>query len=284
MSNFYKDMLEVERFGKKLYFNQAFITQCNIMLERTKRQFDNIFLVTGMEGTGKSYGIAIPTAFYLSGNNMRVVFTWEQFEKAYKEMPKASTIVWDEFILAGMSTDALSEMQKNIIQLMVTGRKKLINVVLVVPSVFLLKNYFAVHRALFQVHTDTPDFLSRGYAYFYSYEDKRRLYNKYRKSQYSNTKLASFGFKFVEQKEQLYDMILYEKMKDEAIESIGGKKEEEKDDKRQDKFKFRFLKDHCDDILSMKEEESAEIFKVDRRTIVAWKNYIRNRILEKERI
>jgi hypothetical protein len=251
MTNFYKSVKNIDKFGKKLNFNEAYINQCNVMLERTSLNYDNIFLVTGMEGTGKSYGIAIPTAYYLSGPNMKVVFTWEQFEKYYKTMPPKSTIVWDEFILAGMSTDALSEMQKNIIQLMVTGRKKLINVILVVPSIFLLKNYFAVHRALFQVHTDSPDFLSRGYAYFYSFEDKRRLFNKYRKSQYTNTKLASFGFKFVEQKEPLYDMVEYERLKDEAIASIGQK---DSADNSKNKWRTMWIDEHRDEILESTSE------------------------------
>lgn len=217
--------------GKTLYFNPGYINQLNVFKERIHRQYDNIFLITGMEGTGKSRGIAIPTAFYLSGHNIKVVFTFEQFEKAYSEMTSGGTIIWDEFIFSGMGADALSEMQKNLIKVMATGREHhLINVMLIIPSIFLLKNYFAVHRALCQIHTDSPDFLSRGYAYFYSFEDKRLLFNLNKKTQYCDLKMSSFGFSFDDCKEELYDMKEYARLKKEAIDSIGKDKDKKEKD------------------------------------------------------
>ena len=227
---FLNDLEEYEIEGKKLYFNPAYINQLNVFKKRIKINFDNIFLITGMEGTGKSRGIAIPTAFYLSGSNIKIVFTFEQFEKAYNEIKTGGTIIWDEFIFSGMGADALSEMQKNLIKIMATGREDhIVNVLLIVPSIFILKNYFAVFRALCQIHTDSPDFLSRGYAYFYSFEDKRVLYNLNKKTQYTDLSRSSFGFKFYNNNiEDLYDMELYKKLKKEAIDSIGKDKKEDK--------------------------------------------------------
>jgi len=233
VANIVRFLNELEEYmieGKKLIFNPAYVNQLNVFKERIKIKFDNIFLVTGMEGTGKSRGIAIPTAFYLSGSNIKVVFTFEQFEKAYAEIKTGGTIIWDEFIFSGMGADALSEMQKNLIKIMATGREDhLVNVILVVPAIFLLKNYFAVFRALCQIHTDSPDFLTRGNAYFYSFEDKRILYNLNKKTQYTDLNRSSFGFKFYNNKiENLYDMELYKKLKKEAIDSIGKDKKEDK--------------------------------------------------------
>jgi hypothetical protein len=222
-------MITVNRFGKDVVLDERLKTQLDVLTERSNKDFDNIIIVTGMEGTGKSRGIAFPVAQYLSGT-FEVVFMWKQFKEAYERLPPKSTIVWDEFIFAGMAADALSTMQKQIIQMMVTGRKKLINVILVVPSVFLLKNYFAVHRALFMIHTNSPDFLSRGDAYFYSYQRKRILYNTYKKTQYTNLKVANFNFKFVDPKVDYYDMAKYEQMKDEAIRSIGSPDDAEQDE------------------------------------------------------
>ena len=263
MVNYDSSLKTINRFGKEMTFSPSLLSQYSVMEERTSRKFDNIFIVTGMEGTGKSLGIAIPTAYYLSGKNMKVVFTWEQFEKYYKTMPEGSTIVWDEFIFAGMSTDALSEMQKRIIQLMVTGRKKLINVILVVPSIFLLKNYFAVHRALCLIHTDSPDFLTRGTAYFYGYDNKRILYNRHKKIQYTDLNLSTFCFKFVEQSENLYDMKEYEKMKDEAIASIGQERKEKQSDRNKKKTNIicKAIK-YFYDVEGMKFKEISEILEM----------------------
>lgn len=270
MVKFLNSIKEYDVFGKKLYFNPAYINQLEVFKKRINSDFDNIFLITGMEGTGKSRGIAIPTAYYLSGPNIKIVFTWEQFEEEYDKMKTGGTIIWDEFIFSGMGADALTEMQKNLIKKMATGREThLVNVLLVIPSIFLLKNYFAVHRALCQIHTDSPDFLSRGYAYFFSYEDKRILYNIHKKTQYTNLNRSSFGFAFEEQNETLYDMEEYKRMKKEAIDSMNGNEEDSKDrstDKRSNIFKKLWLKEHTDDVLSMSTRELADNFGLNIRS------------------
>jgi hypothetical protein len=256
--HFLNELKEYMIEDKKLIFNPAYVNQLNVFKERIKIKFDNIFLVTGMEGTGKSRGIAIPTAFYLSGRNIKIVFTFEQFEKAYSEIKTGGTIIWDEFIFSGMGADALSEMQKNLIKIMATGREDhLVNVILIVPAIFLLKNYFAVFRALCQIHTDSPDFLTRGNAYFYSFEDKRILYNLNKKTQYTDLNRSSFGFKFYNNNiEDLYDMELYKKLKKEAIDSIGKDKKEDKVT-LSDKIVFKAI-NYMENTLDMNIKEVSE--------------------------
>ena len=284
MVKFLNDIKEYMIDGKRLYFSPAYANQLDVFKKRIKVDYDNIFLVTGMEGTGKSRGISIPTAFYLSGKNIVIVFTWEQFLEEYNKMTTGGTIIWDEFVLAGMGVDALSEMQKNLVKTMATGREThLVNVILIVPSIFLLKNYFAVHRALCQIHTDSPDFLRRGYAYFYSYENKRILYNLNKKTQYTNLNMCSFGFAFAEQEEELYDMEKYTTMKKQAIESLRDKeKEESPENVKRLWFKNRFMMDNCDDILSMETKEIAARWEVTVRTAQLWKNYTKNLLIAKE--
>jgi len=277
-------LIKVERFGKKLELDDKLIGQINLLfIPRIENFWDNIIPITGMEGTGKST-LAQEIAWYISGPNSRIVFTFEQFSEAFNNLSAGGTIIWDEFVFAGMAGDANSKLSRLAKKIFVTGRKKRLNILLLMPSIHMMEKYFAMSRTICLIHCDSPDLIKRGFGYFYSKKRKNSIRgNKlFRDSLETPIKWSNFSFKFSSPIEEIFDEKEYQRLKDEAISTLFAPDDEEKTDKRQDKFKFRFLKEHADDILSMSEKESSEIFGVDIRTVASWKRFIKDKILKNE--
>lgn len=199
--------------------------------EAVAADWDGVILVDGLEGSGKS-GLGIGVAYELDPtfNIDRLVYTPEQFFKAVEEGRPGEAIVWDEFITGGMSTDAMSKVQKDVTRLMVMIRKKRLYIILILPYFFLTGRYFAVARTRFLLHTYTPDGIKRGYWRAWNYDRKRQMYFRGRRefdycvSPYRTGRFPDYFKKGIINKED------YERKKDEATKesSEGGAKNEER--------------------------------------------------------
>ena len=248
--------------GKIVRIENFLMQKLDHLDTRIKRDNDNIIMIDGMEGTGKSTGLAFPIGWYLSKGPFEVVFTPKQFEDAFDNSKKGGTIVWDEFVLAGLSTQALSQMQTTIIKKLTTGRKKNLNIVLVVPNYFMFRDYFTCHRSLFLLHTYSPDFLTRGFYRYYDYMGKQIMYHKLKKVKVHNAKFAQHKGNFCKTDAGYFvDEEYYQSKKDEAIQQIGKEEEKEKATNRRDLvWRSAWIKDHENDIYSMKAKELKETF------------------------
>lgn len=155
---------------------------CETLRSGVQHGWDGVCLIDGLEGSGKS-SLAFQMAYELDPtfNLDNIVYTPDQFIRSVDKAQPEQAIVWDEFILAGMSTDALSNMQKTIIKKMTLIRRRRLYVILVVPSIFILSWYFAVHRTRFLLHCYTPDMVKRGTWWGYPFKVKNRMYNVCRK-------------------------------------------------------------------------------------------------------
>lgn len=140
-------------------------------------KFDNVICIDGMEGTGKSE-FAFQWAIMQSDGKFKekdVFYTADQFEEWIHQAKKGDVGVWDEFVLAGMSTDALTKMQNSIIKMFTIMRSKGLTVILVIPYFFMLRKYFAIARTRALVHIYANG-LERGYMKFYNYQQKQWIY------------------------------------------------------------------------------------------------------------
>lgn len=187
-----------------------------------EKKWDYVVLVDGVEGSGKS-GLSITMAYYLdrSFTHERIVFTPEQFIHAVDNSIPGQAIVWDEFVLGGLSDDALKEIQTTVIKKMVTIRKKRLYIFLVIPYIFMLRPYFGVGRTRLLFHTHSPDGLQRGSFKIYNYERKKFLFFRGKKfydySVCGPTKYGEFGNA---SKWPMIDWDAYEAKKDEATDTI----------------------------------------------------------------
>lgn len=216
--------------GKVVRLENFLMQKLDHLKKRTEKQHDNVIMIDGMEGTGKSTGLAFPVAWYLGERPFEVVFTPEQFEKAFDSSKTGDTIVWDEFVLAGLSTQALSKMQEVVVKKLTTGRKKGLNIILVVPNYFMFRDYFSCHRSLFLLHTYSPDFLSRGYYAYFDYQGKQIMYHKNKKFKIHNINKFAQHIGFFVRNEDGYfiNEEYYQGKKDEAILQIGKEEKPEK--------------------------------------------------------
>ena len=140
-------------------------------------KFDNILCVDGYEGTGKSE-FAFQWAIIQTNGKFTeqdVFYTSDQFEAWIGQAKKGDVGVWDEFVLAGMSTDALTKMQNVIIKMFTIMRSKGLTVILVIPYYFMLRKYFAIARTRSLVHIYANG-LERGHLKFYNYHQKHWMY------------------------------------------------------------------------------------------------------------
>lgn len=220
-----------------------------------QKGWDGVLLVTGMEGSGKSttaFTIAkycdytFPGELLNNGTSRRscdrIVFTTKQFGEAVESSSPGQAIVWDEFILGGFASDALTQMQKELIKLMVTIRKKNLYIILVVPNIFLLRKYFVIARSRALVHQYTPDGIKRGMFKFFSYDRKRQLYIKGCKEWDMGAVQPDFTGESINTLGYFFDGAEYEEKKDTAIKQITEepeKKKEEMSNKRKKIFEER---------------------------------------------
>lgn len=168
----------------KIYFSKRLIKfwEKNSLKCMKKKNKDKVYIVDGMERTGKSTW-AIQQMCYLEPSLLespeklvsRIVFSPEEFHKVCREVHNGC-IVFDEAFRGLSSRGAMSKINKKLIQtLMEMGQRNNI-VFIVLPRVFMLDIYPAMLRsnALFNIYEGKRD--GRRYWRYYNYRDKNKIY------------------------------------------------------------------------------------------------------------
>ena len=205
----------------------------NYLIKAVIKHWDGVLLVTGIEGSSKSTN-AFAVAKYIDptfpGEPLndgttrrtceRIVFTQQQFMEQVDKAPPRTAIVWDEMVMGGLAQDASSEAQKILIKKMVTIRKKQLFLIFVIPSIFLLRLYFAVFRTRALLHFYSPDGISRGQFKFYSYNTKRKLFILGRKEFNQDCVRPDFIGDCTNTMGFFFDLKEYDKKKEDAIQQL----------------------------------------------------------------
>ena len=192
----------VEVNGLKMYIGGYIQGVLEDLKEFPKHNWDNVILVTGREGDGKTSFVKI--ASYIldpSVTTDRWAYNAEQFESIIDndDLPEGANIIWDE------SDELAQHWSNNIVQAMTRKmkriRKKRLTIWLITPTFFDMKKYFAIFRArcLFDVYAEprrnkeTGVFeANRGRVRFFSWEKKRELYIKGVKEWNMNAVMPNF--------------------------------------------------------------------------------------------
>jgi hypothetical protein len=171
--------LSLNVHGGPLTIDPKHADYLDFCLERIEHDHDAMILLDGYEGTGKS-SLAFLSAYYMNKKFCldNIIYTIEDFRHAVETAEPGTVIVWDEFVLAGLASNWQSKIQQEIIRTMTLMRHRRIILILVIPNLWLLKDYFADHRTLFLMHTFTPDGIKRGIIRIYNHRKKRILYWK----------------------------------------------------------------------------------------------------------
>ena len=217
-------MIAEEKFDENLEGN---IEEIKDMVQLN---FDGIILIDGMEGSGKSeLGKEICLKSDNSFSDKDVFYTVEQFEEWLEDAKPGKAGLWDEFVLAGLSTEALTKIQNVLIKKFTMIRKKRLIIALIIPYIFMLRKYFAVARTRCLIHVYVKG-KQRGFFKFFNYQEKLWIYNYGQKTWlYSPKVKPSFQGTFSCWSEKYLDENKIEEKKDAAIKQVG----EDKDKKQE---------------------------------------------------
>jgi len=178
--NFYMDgyLHNSLQFGKKSVYNDD----------------DLILLLDGMERSGKSV-FAQQIGYFLDPkfNLDKIVFRVEDFQHTVKTAEKYSCIVWDEAFRGLSKRQAISKINKQVVQtLMEVGQRNLF-IIIVLPTFFELDKYAALHRCKALIHVVRNDEYKRGFFKFYNYKKMKEMYVKGRQEYKYCVKCNFFG-------------------------------------------------------------------------------------------
>lgn len=210
---------------KGFYLDGKLKQNLDYEFKRLKENWDCIMLIDGEEGSAKTT-LGATIAYYMSSlmktkfDMDDIIFTIPQFNKWIETQPDNSVCLWDEFVLAGMSADALTRIQNTLIKQMTMIRRKGHLIILIIPYIFMLRKYFAIARTRCLIHVYSPDNLRRGQFRYFSKPNKRMLYIKGIKYWEFNVWHPDFLGRFTDTYGLFFDKDIYESKKDEATQNI----------------------------------------------------------------
>ena len=210
----------------------------NFLIKGVKHGHDGIVLITGLEGTGKSTFTQQIAAYCDCKQTLdlsRIVFTGRDLMKAIDVAAPETALIFDEAIMDMSSQDFATEMQKILIKKFTLIRKKRLYIFIVIPSVFMLRKYFAIFRTRAMINCYCPDGITRGYFRFYSFATKKKLYLRGYKEMDMGAVKPDFSGTFVDTYGFFTDADAYEAKKDAAIKKLT-----EDDDSAEEKLKQAF--------------------------------------------
>ena len=167
--------------GKQEYYMDGWLnSNLNLAQDLLKKDFDIVFIIDGMERSGKSV-FAMQLAYYLDPTLTldRVCFTAEEFKRAVRKAKHGQAVILDEAMTALFSRASMSKTNINVVRLLAECGQKNLIIVIVLPSFFVLDMYAAVHRSRCLLHTYTmkrKGKIMRGFFRFYNMQRKKMLY------------------------------------------------------------------------------------------------------------
>lgn len=254
----------------ELYFDGYLRKNMEFMGSLPAHDWDNIGLVVGYEGDGKSVfshqmALGLDAEFCLD----HIVFTPEEFEQAVDKAPKGSAIVWDE--ADDLASAWYDDMLKALKRKMKTIRDKNLHIILVTPTLFDLNKYFAISRTRWVAHIFAEG-LTRGFFRFFARDRKKTLYLKGRSDWDMQAAKPNFYGRFTDYPEGFpIDVSAYKEKKHSATEGIIeagrrlGKNEIEANYRKAAVERFVELREAND--WPLRDSDIAEVFGVHRTTI-----------------
>jgi len=202
-------------------------------IKAVDNKFDGTLIISGIEGSGKTT-VACTVARYVDptfpgeplGDGTprrkceRIVFTFQQIIEAIDKAKPKTAIVIDEAVLSMSSQDFSTDIQKLLIKKFVTIRKKRLYIFIVIPSLFMLRKYFAIFRTRALIHCNVEEGYKRGTLNFYSYDTKRLLYLRGMKEMDQRAVKPDFATARTDTEGFFFDPDEYDAKKDEAILQI----------------------------------------------------------------
>jgi len=144
----------------------------NVINALKKENKDCVIIVDGREGSGKStFAMQIGKYCDPTLDLSRIVFSPEDFREAILKSEKGQCIIYDEAFTGFSSRGSLSPINKVLVSLAMQMRQKNLFIIIVLPTIFMLDKYMAMHRTKALIHV----FESKGRrGYFRLFNNKKK--------------------------------------------------------------------------------------------------------------
>ncbi len=255
---------------KNLSFEPKLIEKIELMIKRSeKRNADNLLIIEGPEGTGKS-NIAAGLCYYMAWRTGRTYTAKENVFFETDDMIKYAVnneekiIHWDEAAIAGLASEWQRKTQKKLIKLLMMARKKKHFYIFCIPKFQKLNDYL-IDRAIGIVRVYAKGGLEYGRFVYYNEKAKQALLTHWKKKRWINYKKYSFHGKFSQYLAQVISEEDYEGKKDQAIMDLVKDDGLSKNDEQL--IKLKYLIYHRPDI---QKQDTAQYFGVARSTLLNW--------------
>jgi len=169
----------IEINNKKLYLDGYLKDKLDNIKKIMKKDWDAIFLIDGIEGSGKST-LSFICGWYISDGKITIDNICEGTEDAVKKLdklPDKSILIIDEGSLMFSSKEVMKNEQRMLVKILQVIRQKMMCLIIVSPCFFELNKYISVSRSRFLLHVYTDKDLNRGRFCYFSEKKKSKLYN-----------------------------------------------------------------------------------------------------------
>src|SRR6056297_1151653 len=207
---------------KKYYLDGWLKTILDFSIIRQKHKGDNLFIIDGDEGSGKttfSWGIGK----YLAWKTGKEFSVQNNIFFDIKELMKKATtstqevLIWDEAALEGLSKDHMRSVQTNLIKTLMTTRSRGHFFIFLVPKIYKLNRYVTEDRCKMWFHVYSPNDLERGYFYFYEKKKKDYFLDQYYRNHKKMYHLRNFFGRFTKDYMNIVSQDEYEQKKNDAV-------------------------------------------------------------------
>lgn len=257
--------------GKNVYMENYLVHILNQAKKMLRDDWDMVFLVDGMEGSGKSV-LAQQVAAYVDEKFSMddVVFRHDKFTNWVLKAEKYRACVFDEARAGLAARNAMTNVNKALTDMLAEIRQKNLFIIVVLPSIFDLDRNVALWRSRVLLHTRTYNG-KRGFYNYYGRVTKNKLYIKGKKD-YSYFIKPDYRGRFV----KFYPLNeqIYREKKLENLRALSGNNMKGVEKRKERLMKFLFLQN-----LNRKREKyhftakaMGEFIGISGNTVMSWLN------------
>lgn len=229
---------------KKYYMDDRYKSKLDLMIKRMDGTDDNIIVIDGDEGQGKTEE-AMGTCYYISSKTGRkydidnIFFDLDKLIK-FASSTKEQIIHFDEAVLGLLVTKWQDKLQQKFITLAMVARKKKHFIVLCIPKFHRLPQYLIEERTIGLIHVYSRNNIEKGRFCYYTKKNKNALYLEWRRTKVKKYRdYRSFWGTFPIASTKIFtdeQNKHYDDKKDEAILAIGSD-DKPKENRQSDKWK-----------------------------------------------
>ena len=271
---------------KDLNYDRLLIHKLDLMIERcTKRKFDNLLIVEGDEGYGKT-NMAALIAYYVSFKTGRQLSLDNVFFDAEEMVNFAKStqdqIIWlYEAAIAGLASELQNKIQKKLIKMLMIARKKRHFYIICIPKFYKLNEYI-IGRSIGMVRVYAKNETVLGRFVYYNKSCIRNLYNLWRtKKRLEYHKYCIFHGTFANVLGKIMDEDAYDEKKDAAILKALTDEENNKSVEKVQlhglKYGIACLIKRMKEIPQINHEEALKILGTSYDTVRKWIVYGKNK-------